>query len=251
VSELEPRDNEKEQFFREFESIRPDLIYADGMYDGVPLSDEQKRAVSDVVRPTRVKTGMLASIPMRCEGSKCPFYQSCPLAAKGIEPVGEKCPIEMAAVQQFFYDYVEELQVDVNRMVEVSMVRDLVDQEIQQLRKTWLLSQEHFIQENVVGIDENGNVITKKELHQAVDYEDKILKRKEKLRNALLATRESKAKIGQGEVDSASVVSNLLHEIRKVDQLREKELKARLGMEEYDEYIEADIEEETLLDEED
>jgi hypothetical protein len=36
------------------------------------------------------------------------------------------------------------------------MVRDLVDQEVQYLRKTKLLSKEHFIQENIIGIDKDG-----------------------------------------------------------------------------------------------
>jgi flagellar L-ring protein precursor FlgH len=39
--------------------------------------------------------------------------------------------------------------VNPNNLVEVSMVRDLVDQEVQYLRKTKLLAKEHFIQENI------------------------------------------------------------------------------------------------------
>lgn len=233
---LEPYDDGKAAFFKELETMRPDLMYPEGW------TDEQRAEAVELLRPTRVKTSMLTSIPMTCQAEQCPMAPSCPLLKQNLAPKGSPCPIEASAVHQFFSDYVEELGVDVTRMVEVSMVRDLVDQEIQQLRKTWILSQEHFIQENVVGVDMQGNVVTKKELHQAVDYEERILKRKEKIRNALLATRESKAKIGQSQTDGATVIANILEDVRKIEQARQKELRAKLGLGEFDEYIDVEPE---------
>lgn len=227
-------DEGKAAFMAEFEQLRPDIMYSD-------IWDESQQAVAaELLRPTRVKMGMLSSIPMNCRASECAFAPSCPLLKEGLAPLNKPCPIEMSFVKQFFEDYVDELNVDVSRMVEVSLVRDLVDQEIQQIRKTWILRQEHFIQENVAGVDSDGNVITKKELHQAVDYEDRILKRKEKLRNALLATREAKAKSGQVQVDSAQAIASLMHDVRQVEIEREKMLRLRLGIENVDDYIEAD-----------
>lgn len=232
---ISPYDKNKSEFFKELEGLRPDLMYPE------MWSDEEKTEVAELFRPTRIKMGMLSSIPMHCYAEKCAFAESCPLMKKGIAPRGKPCPIEMAAVQQFFADYVEELEVDVTRMVEVSMVRDLVDQEIQQMRKTWLLSQEHFIQENVAGVDSEGNVVTKKELHQAVDYEERILKRKEKLRNQLLATRESKAKAGQSKIDHAQAIADLMEKTRQIESDREREIKRKLGIVDQDDYIEAEI----------
>lgn len=238
MSDLEKRLSSKEAFLQEFEKMRPDLYYADTWSE-----TDRNRAVEEL-RPSKVKSGMLSAIPMRCRGSDCTFAPSCPLEKKGLAPVGELCPIELSATRQFFLDYVDELGVDVDRMVEVSLVRDLVDQEIQQMRKTWLLSQEHFIQENVVGIDDHGKVIVQKNLHQAVDYEDRILKRKEKLRNALLATRESKAKTNQAPLDNAQQISHVLESVRKLQRQQKEELQRQSGMEEHDSYIEAEILEE-------
>lgn len=242
IDRVADSENGKVAFFREFEKLRPDLMYSEGW------SESERDEAVEYLRPARVKTGMLSTIPMFCRGEECAFAQSCPLLKKGLAPVGKSsCPIEMAYVQQFFYDYIRELEVDVDRMAELSIVRDLVDQEIQHIRKTWLLSQEHFIQENVVGIDQDGKVITKKELHQAVEYEDRILKRKEKLRNALLATRESKAKVGQNAADSAQILSSIMDEFRQVELEEEKARRKALGLEEVDDYIvEAElVEEET------
>lgn len=243
-SGLTPYENDKANFFNELEKLRPDLMYPEIFQekdtDTVDMVERKKEAVSNF-RSAKMKTGMIASIPMRCYGERCAFAESCFLLKQNLHPEGSPCPIEMAAVKQFFEDYVNELEVDVTKMVEVSLVRDLVDQEIQQMRKTWLLSQEHFIQENVVGTDQEGNIVTRKELHQAIDYEDRILRRKEKLRNALLATREAKAKTGQERRDNAQVVSDLMNKVRDIELQRQKDLKKELGLELTDEYVEAEI----------
>lgn len=235
MADMEKFDNEKDTFFKELAKLRPDLV------NSAALTTEE-RTVAERVRPTRTKTNLLAAIPMNCRGRHCIYAETCPLLAIGQAPVGEKCPIEMEMVVQFFNDYVEELNVDVSRLVEVSQVRDLVNQEIQHWRATMVLADEHFVQENPIGIDKDGNVILKKELHQAVDYEDRIMKRKDKIRNALMATREAKAKIGQSQTDGAQAIANMMEEVRKMEQVREKLLRQKLGIPERDEYIEdADI----------
>ena len=104
-----------------------------------------------------------------------------------------------------------------------------------------ILAQEHFIQENPVGIDADGNVILRKELHQAVDFEDRIHKRKERLLNQFLATREARVKAGQGQLDAAQAVANLMDNVRVQMVAQERLLRQKLGMEDVDEYIEADM----------
>ena len=96
---------------------------------------------------------MFSSIPMNCEAEKCIFASTCPLMKENLAPKNKPCPIEMSMVAQFTAEYLEQLDVNPNNLVEVSMVRDLVDQEVQYLRKTKLLAKEHFIQENIIGID--------------------------------------------------------------------------------------------------
>jgi hypothetical protein len=240
MSEIESYDQAKQDFFKEFEKSRPDIVYAESW------TPEQKKEASSMLRRGRSKVSMLSMIPLHCKGPDCIYAPTAPSIHESRPDYQKPCPVEAAAVHEFFWDYVDELGVDVARMVEVSMVRDLVDQEIQQLRKTIALSQEDFIQEHVVGLDAQGNVVTTKDLHKAIEYEDKILKRKEKIRNALLATRESKVKHGQAQADGATVIANILDEVRKVERAREKELMAKLGMAEYDAYIEdAEIEEDS------
>jgi hypothetical protein len=224
----------KVKFMKEFESLRPDLFLPESW------SDEDKQKAVDLVRPQKTRTSMFSSIPMNCEAAKCVFASTCPLLAENLAPKGSPCPIEMSIVAQFTAEYMEQLDVVPENLVEVSMIRDLVDQEVQYIRKTKLLAKEHFIQENIVGVDDNGQPILKKELHLAVELEDKLHKRRKDLRNQLLATREAKAKIGQTQLDTAQAISDIINKVQNIEIEREKLLKKKLGIYDKDDYIEID-----------
>ena len=224
---------DKDNFMSTFESLRPDLYYPESW------SDEDKAVVAEMVRPQKTKTTMFASIPMRCEGQRCRVADSCPLLKVNKAPVGMPCPIEMSMVQQFMFDYMAEMHVDPDNLVEVSIIRDIVDQEVQYLRKTKVLAKEDFIQENPVGVDGDGNVILKKELHQAVEYEDRILKRKSALLKQMTATRAEKAKIGQGNIDTAQSLAQTFSKLAELQTAQEKLIRTKLGIQDRDEYIDA------------
>lgn len=234
LSDLEQYDDNKTVFLQAMEDLRPDLFFPEAW------NDEQRATAAELVRPQRMRTSLFASIPMKCEAEKCVFADICPLMKQGLAPKGKPCPIEMAAVQQFMSEYMEELGVDPNNLIEVSMIRDLVDQEIQYMRKTWILSKEHFIQENVVGVSD-GEVVLQKQLHLAVELEDRLHKRKKDLRNQLLATREARSKAGQGQLDSSQTISKIMDEVRQIDRAKQKALEARLGYSDRDEYIDAEV----------
>lgn len=230
MAEIEKFDDKK-KFLKEFESLRPDLFFPENW------SEEDKGKAVELVRPQKTRSSMFSSIPMTCEAQKCIFADTCPLLKQNLAPKGNPCPIEMSMVSQFTMEYMEQLDVHAENLVEVSMIRDLVDQEVQYLRKTKLLAKEHFVQENVIGVDENGTPILKKELHLAVELEDKLHKRRKDLRNQLLATREAKAKAGQMQMDSAQAISDILYKVQSIQIEKEKLLKQKLGTYELDDYI--------------
>jgi len=229
--EIERKD--KAAFMKNFESLRPDLFFPQSW------TDEQKEKAAELIRPQKTRTSMFASIPMRCEAERCVFASTCPLHQENLAPKGDPCPIEMSMVSQFTYEYMEQLEVSPENLVEVSMVRDLVDQEVQYMRKTKLLAKEHFVQENIIGIDQNsGEPILRKELHLAVELEDRLHKRRKDLRNQLLATREARAKAGQSQLDTAQAISEIIEKVQSIEIERDKLLKRKLGVIEVDSYIE-------------
>lgn len=203
--------------------------------------DKDKKRVQEITKPSRTKTAMYSSIPMSCQAEKCVFADTCPLLKEKLAPKGKACPLEMAMVVQFSDDYMTRLSVDENDLVEVSLVRNLVDYEVQYLRTSKYLAKESFIQENVIGIDANGEPVLAKALHLAVVMQDHLQKRQRELLKQLMASREAKAKAGMGQVDTAQAMANLMGEFR-ILQTKQQEVHLRkVGMEEY---IEAEIVEE-------
>jgi len=235
MSEIEKFGDDKDKFLSQFEALRPDLFFPE------VWSDADRAEVAAVMRPQRIKTGMFAMIPMRCRGLKCPIADSCPLVKINKIPEGHPCPIELEAVKTFTEQYITEMRVDPENLVEVSMVRDLVDQEIQWMRKANILSREDFIQENVVGVDANGEIVLKKELHQAVEYEDRIHKRKREILKAMTATRAEKAKIGQGQIDTAQAISATMSKLMELESENEKLIRRKMRSLHDDDVIEAEI----------
>lgn len=225
------------------ESLKQELSSA--LEDSVvPIDwdDDTREEVMGIMRNTSITKARTASIPLICRGSACPASHSCPLYQRGIHPLSKTCPIEAKLVYELMITIAEELDVDPESTLEMGMVRDVVDQEIQQLRKQNLLSVEDIIQENVVGVDESGDPIMKIDLHLAVTWEDKIHKRKAALLKQLVATRESRIKAGAQIASDAVTMSKVLEEyqrysqnsthLARVSQLTEAE-------KEVDDYIEA------------
>jgi hypothetical protein len=222
----------KAQFRRDFEELFDDSI--------IPVEwDEKKRSrAKELTSKTKTNTFRVANIPMICKGEECYMASTCPLLAEEVHPLGGSCPIESKIVGQLMLDLIDEMDIDPTSINEVGMVRDLVDQEIQQIRKQSLLSREDIIQENVVGISEDGEPIMKRELHLAVTWEDKIHKRKSALLKSLLQTRESRFKAGAQTIDDAVTMSKVLADYQKVNLQAELDMKKKLGyVEEQDDYI--------------
>lgn len=234
TDELEPVD-EKTNFLQAFADMRPDLFFPDNW------SVEQRNAVKGEMSSGKVRTGMYAEIPMQCKGPSCPYARVCPLLARNEAPIGYKCPIEMGIVIEFANNYMREFGVDQNNLVEAGMVRDLVDFEVQYMRSKKILAQEHFIMDNPVGIDSDGNVVVQAQLHPAVEMDEKILKRKERLLNAFLATREARNKAGQGVLDASTQLANLMDAVRDYNTKSERLVLEKLGVNVRDEYIEANV----------
>jgi hypothetical protein len=211
------------------------------MTNSLPVSWDEEQKKKSLARTTshKIKSAAFTAIPMICTGSKCPFKNTCEFYKEGSAPVDNPCPYELGMVATFMADYIDQLNVDPENWVELSQVRDLVDQEIQMIRKSKYLAKEDFIQENVVGVDSDGDPVFKKELHMAVELEDRLHRRRQQLFKQILATREAKVKAGAAQVDSAQGIANVISQYRKFEEDRDLQLKKQLGIVDVDEYVEA------------
>lgn len=193
---------------------------------------------------SKIKTGAFTAIPMICQNHKCPFKNSCEFYKEKKAPEGSPCPYELGMVRSFMASYIEQLEIDTDNWVEVGQIRDLVNQDIQMTRAAKYLAKEDFIQENVIGVDSDGDPVFKKELHQAVELEDKIHRRKAQMLKQILATRESRIKAGAASIDSAQNMAALVEKMRKIEKEQSIELKRQLNIIDVDEYVQEDEDQE-------
>jgi hypothetical protein len=153
-------------------------------------------AIEVAKRMRQTKHGLYANVPIICKAEACPYSHSCPLLASDLAPYGDKCPIEIAAIEDLFQRYLEEMRIDPEdrrNTVDMMLVKDLVDADIGLLRCDNKMAWDaDYVIDNVVGLNDEGEAITKKELHPLTEYKEKLITRKNKTLQLLNSTRKDK-----------------------------------------------------------
>ncbi|MBR2246157.1 hypothetical protein [Oceanobacillus profundus] len=191
---------------------------------------EAVEAIETAKRLRNTKHGMYAAVPIICKADGCPYAQSCPLLEMAQAPYGEKCPIEIAAIEDLFGRYAEHFDINLDNKkagdtVDLMMVKDLVDADIGILRCDSKMAWDaDYIIHNTVGVTDNGDPITKQELHPLTDYREKLVNRKHKTFQLLNSTR--KDKVGSKITVSADP------SVRAAEMLKVHEDMARIEQEE-------------------
>jgi hypothetical protein len=142
--------------------------------------------------------GAAAKVPLYCGGKKiCPFAEECPFVEIDKVPVGRKCPIEMELIAYWIARYMNEFEVDPENYSEVSMITELAELDIYDLRASMILSRPEcaeMTKDVVVGVDGEGKPIVNKEVHKAWELKERVKKRKKKILESLVGTRKEKYK---------------------------------------------------------
>ncbi len=185
-------------------------------------------AIQIAKRLRNTKHGLYAQVPIICKSDGCPYKESCPLFSMDIAPHGEKCPIEIAAIEDLFDRYCDDLKIDkndVNSTVDLLMVKDLVDIDVSLLRCDQKMAIDaDFIIQNAVGMTADGDPILKQELHPVVEYKEKLRNSKNKTLQLLNTTRRDKqgTKIVM-ELDPSQRASQMLKVQAEVENLNSQE----------------------------
>lgn len=157
-------------------------------------SEKGNRAMAIAKEMAAVKHGLYAAIPIVCKAHACPYAATCPLLQMDMAPLGERCPIEISKILKGFETYSRELQIDEDNIVDMTLLKDLLDIEVQIDRANKKLANDaDFIQDVVVTISEHGDEITQPQIHKAVDFKDKLIKQKQNILQLLHSTRKDKA----------------------------------------------------------
>lgn len=158
------------------------------------VSAKGREAISMAVAMNKTKHGLYASIPMLCKAEACPYASVCPLVDMGQAPEGERCPLEIAMILNRYEDYSKEFGIDDRNIVDMGLVKDLIDYDIQLFRaENKIAIQGDFVEDIVVTITEGGEAITNPKLSQATEYKDKIMNKRFKILELMNSTRKDKA----------------------------------------------------------
>lgn len=158
-------------------------------------SAKSKRAIEKSIKQSSVKHGLYASIPMVCRGERCAYKETCPLFIEQEHPEGERCPIEISQILTKFEQYTQELNIeDFSNIIDMTLIKDLIDLDVQLTRADNRLAIDgDFIQDVVITVTEDGDEITNPAIHKAVEYKEKLLKKRHDVLQLLNSTRKDKA----------------------------------------------------------
>lgn len=158
------------------------------------MSEKGREAVYLAVGMAKTKHGLYASIPMLCKAEECPYAAVCPLVDMGKAPKGERCPLEIAMILKRYEEYSNEFGIDEKNVVDMSLVKDLIDYDVQLFRaENKIAVQGDFVEDVVVTITDGGEVITNPQLSKATEYKDKIMNKRLKILELMNSTRKDKA----------------------------------------------------------
>lgn len=142
-------------------------------------------------------TGVQSVIPLLCAGEKCKFKERCPLYECHKHPLGRQCPIESDLLAFFRKRYIQEYSVNPADMTDLTMVNELAEIEIFEMRCNIALSKQEgqdLTQQNIAGVSNQGEPYYQQVIHTAWELKERLKIRKLKIIEALTGSRKEKWK---------------------------------------------------------
>ena len=169
------------------------------------ISDKQKIYLEEANSVQQSKHGVLSSIPLICKGSNCRFFDTCQVSCDA-RIAGTRCLTEISAIVTRFKHYCEHFEINLEEerihpkdIVDVSLIRDLIDKEIQIIRaENKIAISGDFMAERISQIDKKCNVYYEEVVHPAVELQMKLVEDRGKILSKLNATRKDKISLLSG-----------------------------------------------------
>jgi hypothetical protein len=192
-------------------------------YEGMLITEEESLRIEKHMG--NLVTGASAVIPLRCPGGlACPFSLQCPyyqtdlrrqkeasllsdeldeklkvpvLSQPLLTPKGLACLVEVRLLDEWTSLYIDEYDIQESSFTDFQMVRELAETELMMWRINNNMSKpEHaeFVQEVVVGIDKQGNVLTRMEVDALYEVKERLQRRKSQLIKLMVGDRQEKYK---------------------------------------------------------
>ena len=174
--------------------VRSALAMRMNQYNAIELNSFDKANISKAFRD--IETGSSTNLVCICKKSDCLYQSRCALFVADKAPEGMECLHENYVLTQAMHMYLHSLDIDINNYPEMVMINQLVEYELIEYRCNAILSNSHkdLRMESVVGIDQNGRIVTKEEISHAVTIKMQVFKNKMQLLESFTATRREQYK---------------------------------------------------------
>ena len=155
-------------------------------------------------------------------GPCCPYGETCGIGSD-VAPEGEPCPVEIAQIIDFMMIQ-RELKVDLDQMVNLSLLKSLIDAEVTISRCEAILAKDaNLIQEIVTSVLPNGRIVRNPAPHVALEIKAKAIKQKNDALQLLNSTPKDKAKAGTiNIIDASTYATKIRLAAEKLKQEQEK-----------------------------
>jgi hypothetical protein len=209
-------------------------------YSDISFTPEEARKISTHL--SHLSTGSSAAIPIICGGAKvCPFSFNCPFVEANKVPLGRPCLIEVNLLNEWTRLYAFEYNIDENSFTELQVIRELAEIELMLWRLNENISKPEnaeLIQDVVVGVDKQGNILTKKETTAFFDAKERLNNRKSRLVKLMVGDRQEKykkeaalkTKSSQDPSSSAADLRSKLQRLLEQAETTTKQLREQSGI---------------------
>lgn len=174
------------------------LEQAKGVWDLSIAEVERARTASD---RSKLKHGMFAGIPIICKADKCPYKSVCTLPIAHRE-LNKRCPIEVGTIVARFDSWCAHFSINCELdyikdedLVDATLVRDLVDLEVQMLRaENRIAINADFIAEVIATIDNKGKAYYADAVTPEAEFKLLLMDKRYRVLQLLDSTRKDKSK---------------------------------------------------------
>jgi hypothetical protein len=207
------------------DKIRSVLALRMNQYSNIILDKDEVKHIAKSFLD--IEAGSSTNLVMICDKHDCLYQNRCALFKYDKCPEGYECLHENKVLTHAMNMYLESLEIDINNYPEMVLINQLVEYELIEYRCNAILSNYHkdLKMETVVGVDEQGRVVTKEEVSHALSIKMQVYKNKMQILQEFTATRREKYKKSAALKESKEGAAKMLSSIKaKIKQIKNKEV---------------------------
>jgi hypothetical protein len=202
--------------------VRSVLSFRMNQYADIPFTKSEISKLAEQFM--YIETGTSTSLVMICSKKKCLYKNRCPMFVNDRCPEGKECIYENKVLMDSMDRYTTDFNIEPDNYAELVMVNELVECELIVHRCNLILSLDHtdMKMESIIGVDDEGQIITKEEISHALTIKERFQARRLVLLQEFTATRREKYKkqaaLKQAQDGPARMLSNMKKNVLKAKE---------------------------------